>query len=143
MLSSTGLGNIRPLGKPSDHAAAPGERRLPEQETPSPRMKIVTELPRRVREIENVFIELARRLPARRARLAAGRTRRRDPVPAILEYLPYRKRDGTSQRDALTHPYFAGHGYACVRVDMRGNGEFGRPDARRVHASRSRTTRSR
>ncbi|WP_340147095.1 CocE/NonD family hydrolase [Halomonas sp. PA16-9] len=26
-------------------------------------------------------------------------------------------------RDELTHPYFAGHGYACVRVDMRGNGE--------------------
>ena len=46
-----------------------------------------------------------------------------DPVPAILEYLPYRKRDGTADRDQLTHPYFAGHGYACVRVDMRGNGE--------------------
>jgi len=45
------------------------------------------------------------------------------PVPAILEYLPYRKRDGTAERDALTHPYFAGHGYACVRVDMRGTGE--------------------
>jgi predicted acyl esterase len=26
------------------------------------------------------------------------------PVPAILEYLPYRKRDGTAARDALTHP---------------------------------------
>ena len=47
----------------------------------------------------------------------------RDPVPAILEYLPYRKRDGTAARDALTHPYFAGHGYAAVRVDMRGNGD--------------------
>ncbi|WP_111494927.1 CocE/NonD family hydrolase [Marinobacter bohaiensis] len=46
-----------------------------------------------------------------------------EPVPAILEYLPYRKRDGTAVRDALTHPYFAGHGYACLRVDMRGNGE--------------------
>ncbi len=44
-------------------------------------------------------------------------------VPAILEFLPYRKRDGTAQRDALTHPYLAGHGYACVRVDMRGCGE--------------------
>jgi len=44
-------------------------------------------------------------------------------VPAILEYLPYRKRDGTHVRDALTHPYLAGHGYACVRVDMRGNGD--------------------
>ncbi|MDP9139052.1 MAG: CocE/NonD family hydrolase [Pseudomonadota bacterium] len=47
----------------------------------------------------------------------------RTPVPAILEYLPYRRRDGTAERDALTHPYFAGHGYACVRVDMRGSGD--------------------
>ena len=45
------------------------------------------------------------------------------PVPVILEYLPYRKRDGTTARDALTHPWFARHGYACVRVDMRGNGD--------------------
>jgi putative CocE/NonD family hydrolase len=46
-----------------------------------------------------------------------------DPVPAILEFLPYRKRDGTTARDALTHPYFAKRGYACIRVDMRGNGD--------------------
>ena len=45
------------------------------------------------------------------------------PVPAILEYLPYRKRDGTVARDAGTHPYIAGCGYVCVRVDMRGCGE--------------------
>lgn len=45
------------------------------------------------------------------------------PVPVILEYLPYRKRDGTAERDALTHPYLASHGYACVRVDMRGCGD--------------------
>lgn len=45
------------------------------------------------------------------------------PVPAILEYLPYRKRDGTAERDALTHPYFARHGYVCLRVDIRGNGD--------------------
>ncbi|WP_299144432.1 CocE/NonD family hydrolase [uncultured Tateyamaria sp.] len=46
-----------------------------------------------------------------------------DPVPVILEHLPYRKRDGTCGRDALTHPYFAARGYACLRVDMRGNGD--------------------
>ncbi|MEH6520895.1 CocE/NonD family hydrolase [Sulfitobacter sp.] len=46
-----------------------------------------------------------------------------DPVPLILEFLPYRKRDGTCARDALTHPYFAERGYACARVDMRGNGD--------------------
>ena len=45
------------------------------------------------------------------------------PVPAILEHLPYRKRDGTVQRDELGHPYTAAHGYACIRVDMRGNGD--------------------
>ena len=46
-----------------------------------------------------------------------------NPVPVILEFLPYRKRDGTTARDALTHPYFAQRGYACARVDMRGNGD--------------------
>lgn len=46
-----------------------------------------------------------------------------NPVPAILEHLPYRKRDGTVHRDELTHPWFAGHGYVCIRVDMRGNGD--------------------
>ena len=48
---------------------------------------------------------------------------RDNPVPAILEFLPYRKRDGTAARDATTHPHFARHGYACLRVDMRGNGD--------------------
>ena len=45
------------------------------------------------------------------------------PVPAVLEYIPYRKRDGTVARDEMMHAYVAGHGYACVRVDMRGNGD--------------------
>lgn len=47
---------------------------------------------------------------------------RRTPVPAVLEYLPYRLTDGTAHRDATQHPYFAGHGYASVRVDIRGTG---------------------
>ncbi len=46
-----------------------------------------------------------------------------NPVPAILEHLPYRKRDGTIYRDEITLPYLAARGYACIRVDMRGNGE--------------------
>ncbi|MDQ2065895.1 CocE/NonD family hydrolase [Xinfangfangia sp. CPCC 101601] len=46
-----------------------------------------------------------------------------NPVPVVLEYLPYRKRDGTAARDQLTHPWMAAQGYACVRVDQRGNGE--------------------
>ena len=45
------------------------------------------------------------------------------PVPAILEYLPYRKSDGTAARDQIMHPYFAERGYACLRVDARGCGD--------------------
>ena len=45
------------------------------------------------------------------------------PAPAILEYIPYRKRDGTRGRDEPMHGYFAGQGYAAIRVDMRGSGE--------------------
>lgn len=47
----------------------------------------------------------------------------KNPVPVILEYIPYRKRDGTVSRDEVMHKYFAGRGYAVARVDMRGNGE--------------------
>lgn len=45
------------------------------------------------------------------------------PVPAILELIPYRRRDGTVFRDAKMHPYIAGHGFACCRVDIRGSGD--------------------
>ena len=44
-------------------------------------------------------------------------------VPAILEYLPYRKDDATAAEDASRHPYFAAHGFAGVRVDLRGTGD--------------------
>ncbi len=47
----------------------------------------------------------------------------RDPVPAVFEFLPYRKRDGTSMRDEATYPAFAAAGIAGVRVDIRGSGE--------------------
>ncbi|SDS65622.1 CocE/NonD family hydrolase [Microlunatus soli] len=48
-----------------------------------------------------------------------------DPVPALLEYLPYRLDDWTSVRDSERHPYYAAHGYASVRVDIRGSGSSG------------------
>ena len=83
---------------------------------------IVTQFPREVREIEHTLIPLGdgTRLAAR---IWLPADAWQDPVPAILEYLPYRKRTGTYERDALTHPYLAGHGYAGVRVDIRGSGE--------------------
>ncbi len=45
------------------------------------------------------------------------------PVPAILEYIPYRRRDNKAQRDHQNHAWFAAHGYAGVRVDLRGSGD--------------------
>ena len=87
-----------------------------------PPMKIVTEFPRKVVEIPDMGIVMPDgcRLSAR---IWMPEDATDNPVPAILEHLPYRKRDGTIFRDQLTHPYFAGHGYASIRVDMRGNGD--------------------
>ncbi|ATJ81323.1 CocE/NonD family hydrolase [Halomonas beimenensis] len=84
-------------------------------------MRIVETFPCRVME-EETWIPMADG-----TRLAARIWRPVDadqhPVPAILEYLPYRKRDLTAARDVQSHPYWAGHGYAGVRVDIRGTGE--------------------
>ncbi|WP_416139463.1 CocE/NonD family hydrolase [Halomonas sp. HK25] len=84
-------------------------------------MRIVNDFPCRVQE-EETWISLAdgTRLGARIWRPVDAE---RHPVPAILEYLPYRKRDLTSERDVQMHPYWAGHGYAGVRVDIRGTGD--------------------
>ncbi len=74
----------------------------------------------RIRVTEHLLIPLAdgRRLAARLWLPA-----RDVPSPAILEYLPYRKRDGTAARDATTLRVFAAAGYACLRVDIAGSGE--------------------
>ena len=81
-----------------------------------------TEFPRRVRRIDHTWIPLAdgTRLAAR---IWLPDDADDDPVPAILEYLPYRKGDAMARRDSRHHPYFAGHGYAAVRVDLRGSGD--------------------
>jgi len=78
--------------------------------------------PHAVREVENAWITLADgcRLAVRLWLPAAADS---TPVPAILEYIPYRKRDFMRRRDEGMHRWFAGHGYASVRVDMRGSGE--------------------
>ncbi|MBB3192380.1 CocE/NonD family hydrolase [Halomonas cerina] len=84
-------------------------------------MRIVEEFPRQVQE-EETWIPMAdgTRLAVRIWRPVDAEAH---PVPAILEYLPYRKRDLTAERDVQMHPYWAGHGYAGVRVDIRGTGD--------------------
>jgi putative CocE/NonD family hydrolase len=85
-------------------------------------MKTITKFPREIVMLEDVGIVMPDgcRLSAR---IWMPKDAEADPVPAILEHLPYRKRDGTTARDSLTHPWMAGQGYACIRVDMRGNGD--------------------
>jgi uncharacterized protein len=85
-------------------------------------MKSMTDLPEPVRVEENLWIPLPDgvRLAARLWRPQGADAH---PVPAILEYIPYRKRDSTRARDDVMHHYFAGHGYACLRVDLRGSGD--------------------
>ncbi len=79
-------------------------------------------LPHQIKKIEHFWITLKDgcRLAAR---LWLPEDAEQKPVPAILEYIPYRKRDGTRGRDEPMHAYFAGHGYAAIRVDIRGSGE--------------------
>jgi uncharacterized protein len=85
-------------------------------------LQTLTDLPHDVEAIEHTWIPTrdGTRLAAR-IWLPAGAHAR--PAPAILEYIPYRKRDHTRTRDARKHPYFAAHGYAAVRVDLRGSGD--------------------
>lgn len=49
--------------------------------------------------------------------------RTKDKVPIVVEMIPYRRRDGTVFRDLEIHPYWAGYGIACCRVDIRGSGD--------------------
>jgi putative CocE/NonD family hydrolase len=82
----------------------------------------VKEFPCTFREIENEWIVMpdGTRLAAR---MWIPVKAEEEPVPTIFEYIPYRKRDFKRVRDEMNHKYFAGHGYACVRVDIRGSGE--------------------
>jgi putative CocE/NonD family hydrolase len=72
--------------------------------------------------IENLFIPLSdgTRLAAR---LWLPVDAEQKPVPAVLEFIPYRKTDGTRGRDEPMHGWFARHGTAAIRVDQRGSGE--------------------
>lgn len=85
-------------------------------------MQIVDRFPRPVVEHDPVWIAMPDgvRLAARVWMPADAAA---DPVPAILEPIPYRRRDGTAERDAISHPWMAGHGYAVIRVDLRGSGD--------------------
>lgn len=85
-------------------------------------MAIVSTFPRSIETLDPVFIPLKNGLS-----LAATIWRPKDagenPVPVVLEAVPYRRRDGTVFRDRDMAPYIAGHGFAYLRLDIRGSGD--------------------
>jgi uncharacterized protein len=56
-------------------------------------------------------------------RLFLPRSASTEPAPVVLEYIPYRRRDGTRQGDEAMHRWFAAEGFACARVDISGMGD--------------------
>ena len=85
-------------------------------------MEPVDSFPHPGREIENAWIPMPDGVNLA-ARLWLPEDAETRPVPAILEYTPYRRRVFTREHDTGLHRYFAGHGYACLRVDLRGSGD--------------------
>jgi len=77
---------------------------------------------RSFRHIENEWIELkdGTKLAARMWIPEGADT---VPVPVVLEYLPYRKRDFERHRDTGWAEAFVPYGFAFVRVDIRGSGD--------------------
>ncbi|MCB9150132.1 MAG: CocE/NonD family hydrolase [Caldilineaceae bacterium] len=85
-------------------------------------VQIKTDFPYAIRQLTHVWIPMADGVRLA-ARIWLPVDAEASPVPALLEYIPYRKNDSTALRDSIRHPYFAGYGYASVRVDMRGSGD--------------------
>lgn len=85
-------------------------------------MRHVEQFPHPIREIQHTVIEMPDGCKLG-ARIWMPENANQEPVPAILEYLPYRKSDGTVFRDGPMQSYLAGHGYAVIRLDLRGTGD--------------------
>src|SRR5688572_4003594 len=73
-----------------------------------------------VRSIENVWIPMSDGTKIA-ARIWLPEDAEKKPVPALMEYIPYRKRDVF--RNYYHYADLASHGYACIRPDIRGSGD--------------------
>jgi uncharacterized protein len=78
-------------------------------------------IPAKVRTIEHTWIPMPDGIRLA-ARIWLPEDAQPAPVPAILDFLPYRQGDLMAARDAALYPYLAARGYACARVDLRGTG---------------------
>ena len=82
----------------------------------------------KVPDPENVFFDVT--FPGKpRIRLAghfwynADTAQAGTRCPAIVEFNPYRRRDGTMIGDAKMYPWFAYNDYLCFRIDLPGSGD--------------------
>ena len=77
---------------------------------------------RSVRVVENEWIPLSDGVRLA-ARLWIPEGAEQTPVPVVLEYIPYRKRDAYRRRDDRWGAQLAQYGIAYARVDVRGSGD--------------------
>jgi putative CocE/NonD family hydrolase len=80
--------------------------------------------PKKIRMIEQIWIPMSdgTRIAAR---MWLPDDADKMPVPALMEYIPYRTRDFSRLRDDQIHGALASFGYACIRPDIRGSGDSG------------------
>ena len=78
--------------------------------------------PQLVEVTEHVWVPMADGVRLS-ARLFLPKGADRAPVPAVLEYIPYRKRDAYRGHDTVWGHQLASHGIAYVRLDVRGSGD--------------------
>ena len=99
-------------------------------------MKTITDFPREIVEFADMGIVMPDgcRLSAR---IWMPRDAEQNPVPAILEHLPYRKRDGTTGRDSLDPSLFR-RPRLCLHPRRHARQRrFRRPDGGRIHRRRN------
>ena len=87
--------------------------------------------PKKIRHLETIWIPMSDGVRLA-GRLWLPEDAEQHPVPAILEYIPYRRRDGTREGDELTHPYARGP-WLCVPAPRHPRQRrFRRGDPRRI-----------
>jgi putative CocE/NonD family hydrolase len=85
-------------------------------------IRTVQAFPHKVRETMTLWIPMPDGVRLA-ARVWMPEDAERNPVPALFEMTPYRRRDGAAAGDAINHRYFSGHGYATIKLDVRGSGD--------------------
>jgi uncharacterized protein len=78
--------------------------------------------PHRIREIETAWVTMRDGVKLA-LRIILPEDADAHPVPAVMTYQPYRRRDVCRTWDEHTYYYLASHGYAGICPDIRGSGD--------------------